>query len=282
MQTVVRRAATTASGLVILLSLTGGARGQALETTATPVAEPPESASSSPAGLKIDLGLGAALSPAYEGSKTLRGSPIPYFSVTGLLDDRVSISAAHGVALNVIAIGGLKAGVNVNYSPGRSHSDSGRVNGLPEIAGAATVGGFITYDFRPFSVGMEVKDRLGPSPGATMSFGGDYSFSPIRRLQVSVGPKIVFADRNYEQTFFGVSESSAIRATQLGNPMRAYDATPGIKNVELSLTARYAISEHWSAMAHAGLSELVGSAANSPLTQQKFQPTIAGGIVYRF
>jgi outer membrane scaffolding protein for murein synthesis (MipA/OmpV family) len=101
-------------------------------------------------------------------------------------------------------------------------------------------------------------------------------------LQISVGPKVNFADRRYEQTFFGVSESSATRATALGNPMRAYDATPGIKNVEFSLTARYAITERWSVAAHVGLSELVGSAANSPLTQQKFQPSLAAGLIYRF
>src|SRR6202022_640415 len=106
---------------------------------------------------------------------------------------------------------------------------------LPNIGGAPVLSGFLTYDFRPFSVGLEVSSRLGPNPGTTVSLGGDYTFRPLQRLQISVGPQVVFADRSYEQTFFGVSQSSAARATALGNSMRAYNATPGIKNVELSL-----------------------------------------------
>jgi MipA family protein len=73
-----------------------------------------------------------------------------------------------------------------------------------------------------------------------------------------------------------------MHASTLGNFMRPYDASAGIKNIELSITAKYSLSEHWAIGAHAGLSQLVGSAANSPLTQQKFQPTLAAVVIYRF
>jgi outer membrane protein len=269
-----------ASSFCVLLGTTVGVAAQDLGLTGTPVPEP--SKSSSGQGIVIDLGAGAAVAPAYEGSKTLRGSPLPLIDINGLADGRVSISTLHGVAVNIIDLGNLKAGVSINYSGGRGRVNSDRVQGLPNISGAATVSGFLTYDFRPFSVGLEVKDRIGPDSGIVISLGGDYKFRPLPKLQITVGPKVNFADRQYEQTFFGVSESSAVRATALGNPMRAYDATPGIKNVELSLTAKYTITERWSALAHVGLSELVGSAANSPLTQQKLQPTVAAGVAYRF
>jgi outer membrane scaffolding protein for murein synthesis (MipA/OmpV family) len=275
-----RLSSLTTSSLCILLATTAGAPAQDFNLTGTPVPEPPKPSSGQ--GIVINLGGGAALAPAYEGSKTLRVSPIPFVEINGLANDRVSISTTHGVAVNIIDIGGFKAGVNVNYSSGRGRANSGRVEGLPNIPGAATVSGFLTYDFRPFSVGLEVKDRLGPASGTVISLGGDYRFSPFPALQISFGPRVNFADRQYEQTFFGVSASSAARATSLGNPTRAYDATPGIKNVELSLTAKYAITDRWSAITHVGLSQLVGSAANSPLTQQKLQPSVAAGILYRF
>jgi outer membrane protein len=255
------------------------------QETSVPAVTAPQATQSSSffgTGLRVDLGLGAALSPAYEGSKTQRVTPLPYVNIEGLLDDRVSISAAHGLAVNVIEMENIKAGVGINYSSGRSRSNSGRVNGLPDINGAAVMSGFVTYDWRPFSVGLEVQNRIGPNPGTVVSLGGGYSFHPIPDLRISLGPKVNFADREYEQTFFGVSESSAARATALGNPMRAYSATAGIKNVELVLAAKYTITRHWSAAARVALSELVGSAANSPLTQQKFQPSVGVGVIYGF
>jgi outer membrane scaffolding protein for murein synthesis (MipA/OmpV family) len=179
-------------------------------------------------------------------------------------------------------MGGLKAGVSVNYSLGRGPKQSGLLYGLPEISSAAVVSGFLTYDFRPFSVGIDVNNRLGSDGGVTVALGGDYTIQPLRRLQVSLGPKVILADRQYEKTFFGVSGSSAARATALGNPMQAYDATAGVENVELSVNARYTITERWFATVHVGLSELVGSAADSPLTQRKFQPSAAAGVIYRF
>jgi outer membrane protein len=274
--------ALAASSLCVLVATTSGVAAQGIDLTGTPVPEPPKPSSSQGSGIVVNLGAVAALAPAYEGSRTLRVSPLPFVDISGLLDDRVSISDAHGVAVNIIDLGNLKAGVSVNYSGGRSRRNSDRVNGLPEISSAAVVSGFLTYDFRPFSAGVEVNNRLGPDSGATVAVGGDYRFRPVTGMEVSLGPKVVFADRQYEQTFFGVSESSAARATALGNPMQAYNATPGIKNVELSLTAKYAITDHWSGLAHVTLSELLGSAANSPLTQRRLQPTVAAGLIYKF
>jgi outer membrane scaffolding protein for murein synthesis (MipA/OmpV family) len=129
-----------------------------VDLTATPVPEPTKPSSGE--GISINLGAGAALSPTYEGSKTLKVSPVPFIDINGLANGRVWISTTHGVAVNIIDMGDLKAGVSVNYSGGRGRSNSGRVEGLPNISGAPTVSGFVTYDFQPFSVGFEVKDRL--------------------------------------------------------------------------------------------------------------------------
>jgi outer membrane protein len=274
--------ALAASSICVLVATTSGVAAQGIDLTGTPVPEPPKPSSAQGSGIVVNLGALAALEPAYEGSRTLRVSPLPYIDISGLLDDRVSISDAHGVAVNIIDLGNLKAGVSVNYSGGRSRRNSDRVNGLPEINGAAVLAGFLTYDFRPFSAGLEVNNRLGPDSGTTVAVGGDYRFRPVTGMEVSLGPKVIFADRQYEQTFFGVSESSAARATVLGNPIQAYNATAGIKNVELSLTAKYAITDHWSALAHVTLSELLSSAANSPLTQRRLQPTVAVGLIYKF
>jgi outer membrane protein len=258
------------------------AMAQDIDFSGTPVPESAKPWWYFDSNVRVSLGLGAAFAPSYEGSSQLKAEPYPLVDITGLFDGRVSISSTHGVALNVIKLLHLKAGVNVFYSAGRTQDNDDRLLGVPDIGPEATVGGFITYEFRPFAAGMEVQQRLGPGGGITVSLGGDYSFRPIRRLNISVGPRIVFADKNYEQTFFGVSQQTASDADALGNPLRPYNTAAGLKNVELVASARYALSEHWSLAGQLGFSELLGSAANSPLTQHKFQPTFTIGAIYLF
>lgn len=278
---------SVASGLWLALATTSVAVAQDAErlpadsATAAPAAEP-DGSSFFGTGLKVSLGLGTGLAPAYEGAKRLKVAPVPFVDVEGLFGDRVSLSMTRGLAFKFVNQKHLKAGVNVNYSPGRSAGDSDRLNGLPDIADAATVGGFLSYEFAPFSVGIAVENRLGPNSGATLSLDGKYTFRPMQRLEVSAGPTLTFADHRYEETFFGVSGAAAAQATALGNPMQAYDAHAGLKDVGLSLSARYAISAHWLVAGYAGLSELVGSAADSPLTQRKLQPRVAAGLIYKF
>jgi MipA family protein len=171
-----------AFGLYILLASLSAVAAQDLDLTATPVPEPPKSSGFLGQGVTINLGAGAALSPSYEGSKSLKGSALPYIDINGLLHDRVSISVTHGVAVNVIDFNNFKAGVNISYAGGRGRMDGGRLNGLPNINGAAVLSGFMTYDFHPFSVGLSVNSRLGPTAGTTVSLGGDYTFHPLQKL----------------------------------------------------------------------------------------------------
>jgi phospholipid transport system substrate-binding protein len=189
----------------ILLATTASVTAQAIDLTATPVPEPPKPSWFLGEGVSVNLGLGAAPSPAYEGSKTLKVSPLPYIDINGLLYDRVSISLTRGLAVNIIDTQNFKAGMNVSYSSGRNRNNT-TASTACLISRAAVLSGFVTYDFRPFSVGLEVSNRLGPDAGTTVSLGKDYTFRPLQQLRNSVGPKVNIADRGYEQIFFVVSE----------------------------------------------------------------------------
>jgi outer membrane scaffolding protein for murein synthesis (MipA/OmpV family) len=271
-----------ASTLCILFVTTQGAAAQDLNLTGTPVPQSTQPWWYFNSNVRVSLGLGSVFAPTYEGSSKLQASPYPFIDITGLFHDRVSISTTHGIALNVIDLPSIKAGVNVSYGVRRTQGSDDHLLGVPDIGSDAVVGGFITYEFQPFSVGLAVQQRLGPSGGLTASLGGDYSFRPISRLKIAVGPRIVFADKNYEQSFFGVSERTSAEATALGNPLRSYDTAAGLRNVELVMSAKYALSERWSLGGNLGLSELLASAASSPLTQQKLQPTVAVAIICQF
>lgn len=234
-------------------------------------------------GTSIMLGAGAALAPAYEGANTFRVSPIPLVEIHGLFDDRVFISGTEGLGVNVVKIGGFRAGLAVSYNAGRLSSDSSRLKGLSDISGSAALTGFMSYNLKPFQFDLKIRNDFGPNPGTVVSLGASYGFHPLPKLQVAVGPELTWADSRYDQSYFGVSAAGAARATSEGNPLQAYNPGAGLKDVGLSLRADYQLTEHWGLVGHVGLTELVGSAArNSPLTQRDFQPSAALGAVYRF
>lgn len=237
----------------------------------------------------VSLGIGAFAMPAYEGAKKLEMTPVPFIDVR-LFNDRAFLNVQDGLGVNAIKNNNWKAGFALTYSPGRSHSGSGlfggskdsRLTGVPDINGAALGKAFVSYTIRSFSVDADIKNRFGSDGGILADLGAKYHFSPLERLHMTVGPEITWANRYYNKTFFGVSEQTAQTATALGNDLTAYSPSAGIKDVAFSVTGVYALTDHWSAIGHAGFEELVGPAKNSPLTQRTFQPNVGLGVSYRF
>ncbi|MDR3517342.1 MAG: MipA/OmpV family protein [Azospirillaceae bacterium] len=233
-------------------------------------------------GTTLTLGVGTSVGPAYAGAKTYRVRPVPLVDAT-FFDDRVFLSTANGLGANIINLGPFQSGLAITYGGGRSRSDSERLRGLSDVAGGAAVVGFLKYRLRPFSFELKATNNFGPNPGAKLSFASHYSFTPLSRLLVSVGPEVTWADHRYNQAYFGVTSAEATQASAQGNPLRAYSPGSGINDVSLSLSGVYAVTDHWQWMTNVRLSELVGNAAkNSPLTQRQFQPGIMTGVAYKF
>lgn len=237
----------------------------------------------------VSLGVGAFATPIYEGAKKLEFTPIPLIDVR-LFNDRAFLNVQDGLGTNIINNNHWKAGFAVTYSPGRSHSgsalfggrDSSRLNGVPDISGAALGKTFVSYNIKPFSIEADVKNRFGNDGGILADLGAKYHFSPVARLHMTAGPEITWANREYNKTFFGVSQETAQTATALGNDLTAYNPSSGIKDVALSVTGVYELTNHWNVVGHAGFEQLVGPAKNSPLTQSAFQPNVGVGVSYRF
>ena len=247
-----------------------------LGISATPDAEPNKS-------LSITLGAGAGVVPAYEGSKQVKAVPFPLIDIRGLADDRIFISSLRGIGVNIVELGDLRAGVALGYHGGRSSHDDDRLRGLSDLSGGAVASGFVTYALKPFAFELKAENIFGPAPGTEVTAGATWSFSPIERMRISIGPETTWADRRYDRSYFGVTDDQAAAATAAGNPLHPYSPGSGLKDVALSATLLYQITDHWGIAAHAGVSELVGNAArHSPLTEQDAQPNAFLGLTYRF
>ena len=106
---------------------------------------------------EIQLGAGAMVKPDYEGSDDYEVSPLPMVEIS--YKDRVFLDGP-SLGANLFIWNGtrpgdqLKIGPLVRYQMGRDEDDNGALKGLGSVDGSAEVGGFISYDNGPFSLGQ--------------------------------------------------------------------------------------------------------------------------------
>lgn len=87
-----------------------------------------------------------------------------------------------------------------------------------------------------------------------------YRLPVSQRLAVTAETSVQLVDDNYAQTYFSVT---APGATASG--LAAYDAEGGIKDVGVSVTAVYAVSDRIAVLAFGGYRRLLGDFKNSPV-----------------
>jgi MipA family protein len=251
---------------------------EAISLSDTPDAEPSVGGKTS-----IVIGLAARDAPVYDGSNKNKVSPFPYIDIHGLFHDRVFISDIRGLGVNIVDEGAFKAGASFTYAGGRKSSDDPRLRGLPDISGAASVAGFMTYSLKPFAFELKATRELGSQPGTEVQLGASVGMAPTPRWHISVGAQINWRDAKFNQKNFGVTPAEAAQANALGNPLTAYEPKSSLGTVGMTATSVYALTEHWGLVTRLGLRDVIGSAEkDSPLTQRPFGVDFALGAIYKF
>ncbi|MDB5976690.1 MAG: MipA family protein [Nevskia sp.] len=224
------------------------------------------------------LGAGAVAEPRYEGSKHYILNPIPYVAIR--YDDLVSIGV-DGIRWNVIHSNGLHVGPLLSYSGGRSTGDDELLQNLDNIQSSINAGAFATYKLGHFEFLAQAQQAvLHEHNGLFGKIGMTYQ-EPFRlfgrKALLETGPQIEFANRQYENTWFGITPAESLRSG-----LREFSPGAGVKDVGLqtSLTLQY--SPHILLRGIVNVKELVGDAADSPLTTGKTQFFVGLGIGYKF
>lgn len=107
-----------------------------------------------------------------------------------------------------------------------------------------------------------------------------YQLPVGRRLTLMAAASASYADDNYAETYFGINATGAA-----ASGLQAFTAEGGIKDVGVSLTASYALSDRWSVVGYGGFRRLLGDFADSPIVEtagsaDQFSAGI--GVGYRF
>jgi outer membrane scaffolding protein for murein synthesis (MipA/OmpV family) len=257
-------------------------RQTALDQEAMTISETPDAGPLS-RHLSAIVGFGPLVSPAYDGSKKWKVSPFPYVDIRGMLGGRLYLSSLDGLGVNLFSAHGFRGGLNVGPSGGRTSSDDPHLNGLPDIGTAAAVGAFLSYSFRPFAVQAKIDRRVGSNSGTKGSLGVTYAVAPIQDLHLSFSTDMNWADKNYQQAFFGITSTDSARTAAVGNPLPVYTPGAGLIDVGVTAAAVYQVGNHWGLVARLGLHDLVGTPPrDSPLVQRQLQPSFAIGALYKF
>ncbi|MDQ1816145.1 MipA/OmpV family protein [Massilia sp. CCM 9210] len=113
--------------------------------------------------------------------------------------------------------------------------------------------------------------------GVRLHLGGNYGMRLTAHQSLSAGAGMNVVNRGYMQSYFGISPEQAARS---GRP--AYRAGAGVKDIYLSLRWNVDLSTKYALTSGVSLARLMGSAADSPLTDSPHNAALFTMLTYHW
>jgi len=245
-----------------------------------------QSVSQEPAyGLSGRIGLGVATVPTYEGSPNRRTLAGPELTLSYRSRDWGTVELGQrGLIWNVVEAGRFRFALVAQFDPGRKDRDTSTLNPTPgdkRLAGmgnvqASTEAG-VGVGYGPVMlVARQSLGERGPK-GAQVDLTVEIPWSLSDRFSLRFALGATWADRDYMQTYFGVTAAQA-RATSFS----VYTLKSGCRKVDASVGAEYAMAPSWRLQANVGFSRLGDQAAASPLVGRRNGALAALAVAYEF
>jgi outer membrane scaffolding protein for murein synthesis (MipA/OmpV family) len=252
------------------------------------------------------VGLGVQSAPRWDGTGSRKVSALPVLQVqwsNGLFISGMS-AGMHLSTDPVVEYGPLLA-----VQPGRDATGTGRSADGVGTYGPALIGPvpepLARFDARPMR--LDGMDKIGTRltggvfanyyvtpqwrltssllygagndhDGARLDLGVQrlaFELGSQHRVSVSAGVSIV--NRNYNQTYFGISREEASRSR-----FSYYDAGGGLQEAHVGVRWNWALSPSWMLTSNLQAKGLLGNAAKSPLVERSTNLTVSTAFAYRF
>lgn len=253
-------------------------------------------------------GIGFVAAPRYLGADTRRVQALPLLQVqwsNGLF------IAGTSAGMHLSSRPALEFGPLVSLHPGRDSGGDGasaigvergprdaaidaqimrgndvsartpdRLDGMPAIGRRLQAGGFFNAYLTP---GVRLTSSLlygagNAHRGATVDIG-------MQRLAVQIAPhhtlsaeaSVVWANRYYNQSFFGIEVSEASASARDPVTMAA-----GWRDARVALRWNWSLSPSWLLTSNLTGTRLLGARQDSPFTARSSGWTVSSGLAYRF
>ena len=236
-------------------------------------------------GFSGRIGLGVATVPTYEGSPNRRTLAGPELTLSYRSRDWGTVEfGQRGLIWNAVEAGRFRFALVAQFDPGRKDKDTSTLNPTPgdkRLAGmgnvqASTEAG-VGLGYGPVMVvARQSLSERGPK-GAQVDMTIELPWSLSDRLGLRFAVGATWANRDYLQTYFGVTAAQA-QATSFS----VYTPKSGCRKVDASVGAEYAIASNWKLQANVGFSRLGDDAATSPLVGRRNGASAALAMAYEF
>lgn len=238
----------------------------------------------------LTLGGGVMVRPKYEGSDEhdVYGYPliIPRLSdpndqsLFAQFRRRVSVQGIDDIRFRAFDWSGFEIGPVAGYRPGRDQDDATRLLGLGDVDGGLAVGGYVGYRFANVLLDASATTQVtGDDTGLIVRLGAEVEHRLSPRLELTTRVGTTIASDDYAEAFFGIS---ALQSAQSFANLPAYDASAGIKDVFVDVTANLDLTDKWLLQVGGRYARLVGDAADSPIVETEDQFFGRVGLGYKF
>jgi outer membrane scaffolding protein for murein synthesis (MipA/OmpV family) len=247
------------------------------------------------------VGLGAQSAPRYEGTGSRKVSALPVLQVqwsSGLFISGMSagmhlsdsptfefgpLLAVHpgrdesGTGNSADGIGSSSL---IGFTPADRAMTGNRLSGMDEIRARLQAGAFANYYLTPEwrLTGSLLYGAGNDHDGARLELGVQRLAAVLgERHRVSLSAGVAVVNRNYNQTYFGVSIEEAARSR-----FGYYQPGGGLQDAHLGARWNWAWTPSWMLTSNLQAKRLLGSANKSPLVERSTHLTVSTAIAYRF
>ena len=236
-------------------------------------------------GWRFTVGAGAYYIPDYPGSDDYKVAPAPVLRVQK--DHLYLETDGPGIRANIVPHGRFEFGPVLSYGGGRDDVEDSAVDRLPDADDEFSLGAFAAYQLPGIldqrdSLRLEVEavEAVSGDNGLVAKAGIEYGRQATERLSFGIGVSTSYVDGDYADTYFSISSAGAA-----ASGLSVYDAGSGFRDVTLSVSGRFTVTRSIGIGAVAGISRLLGDAADSPVVEDRGDDTpLFGGafVTYSF
>jgi len=224
-------------------------------------------------GLAIDnvpniVGVAVGMLPDYTGSTHYIFGAAPFVKYTFEGNMYVRLLATD-LQVNLIDNPVMRFGPAFSYYFKRGDNvENSQVASMKEIDGGFNAGAFVGIELpkadnprQRFIANLEWLDDIsGKYAGYTLTATATYWYPVAMPVDLFLGVSSTYGDKNYMQTYFGVSPSDSLRS---GLPV--FDAGAGMRDFTFSGGGIYHLTKEWHLAAGLRYQKLLDDANNSPV-----------------
>ena len=210
------------------------------------------------------VGLGAGVTPDYEGSDDTTGVPMFMFQHNYDSGRFVKLMGPN-LKVNLLADKQFSLGPVLNYRSEPDDVDNNQVDRMDKIDAAFEAGVFGGVNIDNLLFGLELlADVSDEHDGFLAQVNAGYRWKAMPDLTLTPGVFVTYADSDYMDTYFSIDASN-----RGGSGLPNYSADSGFKDVGINLVAHYTPWEKWGIMGLFSYKALLNDAKDSPIVDDE-------------